>query len=266
MSQLKAYWRVFTAAAREDRANPKRLLSATIQNVCRVFLVVEIYRVAYAVSGNHTLPFANAMWTIALCFAFFLNLGIRNMYIPVEIEIKSGTVETSLINPLDWRLVKFAQLLGKNSLEFLVQLIVVPIVLLLMIGPPNVAHLTPALVLLFGVLAVMSVVTAAALFMTVGLAAFWLNDAKSVFRIIDKMALICCGTFVPLALLPDVMQQIVRFTPFFIYAAPTRIFDPTAERALIPTIISGVIWTFGMLAICEFVWRRANKKMEVNGG
>jgi len=266
MNQIKAYWRVFAAAAREDRANPKRLISATIQAVCRVFLVVEIYRIAYAVSGNHTLPFANAMWTIALCFVFFLNLGIRNMYIPVEIEIKTGTVETSLINPLDWRLVKFAQLLGKSSLEFLVQLIIMPLVLLIMVGPPNIAHLTPGLGLLFFAFAIMSVVTAAALFMTVGLAAFWLNDAKSVFRIVDKMGLICCGTFVPIAFLPDVMQQIIRFTPFAIYAAPTRIFDPTALNTLTPTIISGVIWTLGMIAICEFVWRRANKKMEVNGG
>lgn len=266
MARLKAYWRVFAAAAREDRANPKRIIAAIIQNVLRVLLVVAIYRIAYQFSGNHALGFTNAMWTIGLCFAFFLNLGIRNIYIPIEIEIKSGSVETSLINPLDWRLVKIAQLLGKNNLEFGLQLIVMTTVLLVLVGPPSVAHLTLGTVLLFLLFAIMSVVTSASLFMITGLAAFWLNDAKSVFRITDKLALICCGTFVPLALLPDAMQTFVRFTPFGIYAAPTRLFDPTAVHVLLPTFISGVIWTIGMVAMCQFVWRRANKKMEVNGG
>ncbi len=206
------------------------------------------------------------MWTIALCFAFFLNLGIRGIYLPVELEIKNGTVETGLIKPLDWRVVKFLQLLGKSGVEFLVQLIVLPAVLLFVVGPPSISHLTPFVVAAFVLFVIMSVITAAALFMTVGLSAFWLNDAKSVFRIVDKMALICCGTFVPLALLPDLLQQIIRFTPFNIYAAPTRLFDPTAVPVLLPTFISGAIWLVIMLGFCQFVWNRAGRKIEVNGG
>lgn len=267
MQKAKAYWRVLLTATREDGANPKRLISTVVQMVLRVLLVVAIYRVAYQFSGgNHSLGFANAMWTIGLAFAFFLNLGIRNIYQPIEREIKDGSVETSLIKPLDWRAVKFLQLLGKSGVEFLVQLVVLPTVLLLTVGPPSVAHLHPALGVLFVVLLVMSVVTAGAMFLTVGLSAFWLNDAKSVFRIVDKMALICCGTFVPLALMPDIMQKIVQFTPFYIYAAPTRLFDPTFVPQIGVTFISGTIWVVAMLVFCQFIWRRAGRKMEVNGG
>lgn len=267
MLRLKAYWHVLRTSAREDGANPKRLISTILQMIGRVLLVVAIYRVAYQASGgNHGLGFTNAMWTIGLCFAFFLNLGIRNIYQPIERDIKDGSVETSLIKPLDWRIVKFLQLLGKSGVEFLVQLVVLPTVLLLTVGPPNIEHLHPALAIAFVLLFAMSVTTAGALFLTVGLSAFWLNDAKSVFRIVDKMALICCGTFVPLALMPDIMQKIVQFTPFYIYAAPTRVFDPTFPPQLGITLLSGAIWLVVMLAFCQFVWRRAGRKMEVNGG
>ncbi|HKX73296.1 MAG TPA: ABC-2 family transporter protein [Candidatus Saccharimonadales bacterium] len=267
MQKARAYWRVFLTSAREDGANPKRLISTVLQMIGRVLLVVAIYKVAYgATGGNHALTFTNAMWTIGLCFAYFLNLGIRNIYQPVEREIKDGSVETSLIKPLDWRAVKFLQLLGKSGVEFLIQLVVLPTVLLIVVGPPDVGHLSPGLIAVFVLILFMSVVTAGALFLTVGLTAFWLNDAKSVFRIVDKMALICCGTFVPLALMPDVMQWIVRFTPFNIYAAPTRLFDPTFVPMLVPTLIGGVVWMFLMLALCQFVWNRAGRKIEVNGG
>jgi ABC-2 type transport system permease protein len=267
MRRLRAYWRVLLTSAREDGANPKRLISTVVQMILRVLLVVAIYRVAYEASGgNHSLGFTNAMWTIGLCFAFFLNLGIRNIYVPVEREIKDGSVETSLIKPLDWRAVKLLQLLGKSGVEFLVQLVVLPTVLLLTVGPPSVEHLHPLLAITFVLLFVMSVTTASALFLSVGLSAFWFNDAKSVFRIVDKMALICCGTFVPLALMPDIMQTIVKFTPFYIYAAPTRVFDPTFVPQLGVTLLSGAIWLVLMLAFCQFIWNRAGRKMEVNGG
>jgi ABC-type uncharacterized transport system permease subunit len=259
MHRFSPYWQVILTAAREDGANPKRLVSTVVQMVLRVLLVVAIYKAAYTVTGsNHALGFTNAMWTIGLCFAFFLNLGIRNIYQPVEIEIKDGSVETSLIKPLDWRVVKFLQLLGKSGVEFLIQLIVLPAVLFITVGLP----LIGVFVLVF----LMSVITAGALFMCVGLATFWLNDAKSVFRIVDKMALICCGTFVPLALMPDIMQWIVRFTPFNIYAAPTRVFDPTFVPTVVPTLIGGAFWMLIMLAFCQFVWYRAGRKIEVNGG
>ena len=268
MQKARPYWRVFVTAVREDGANPKRLISAVVQMVLRVLLVVAIYKVAYQAAGSNgaSLGFANAMWTVGLCFAFFLNLAIRNLYQPVERDIKDGSVETSFIKPLDWRAVVFVRLLGKSGIEFLVQLVVLSTVLLLTIGPPSVAHLHPVMAIVFAVLFAMSVTTAGAMFMSVGLSAFWLNDAKSVFRIVDKMALICCGTFVPLALMPDIMQKIVQFTPFYIYAAPTRVFDPTFVPQMGTALLSGAIWMVVMLAFCQFVWRRAGQRIEVNGG
>lgn len=266
MGRLRAYWLVAVTAAREDGANPARLISTVLQQIVRVLLVVAIYRTAYRFSGNHALDFTNAMWTIGLCFAFFLNLGVRNIYIPVEREIKDGTVEAGLIKPLDWRLSKFMYLLGKNGVEFLVQIVVLPVVLLIAVGPPSFAHLTPLIAAVFLPFFVMSIITAASLFMMVGLATFWLNDAKSVFRIVDKMGLIFCGTFVPLALLPDAVQAIARFSPFGIYAAPTRIFDPTIIPVLWPTFLAGLFWTAVMLGLCHLMWQRATQRIEVNGG
>lgn len=267
MRKVKAYLSIAKTSWKEGGSNPKRFMSSIIQMIFRTLLVVAIYRIAYKVGGgNQRMTFANAMWTIGLCFTFFINLGIRNIYQPVEAEIKNGNVETNLIKPLDWRLVKIMELFGKSGQEFLMQLVIMPIVLWVAVGPPDLSYMSPILALTFLLFFVMSVVTASAMFMSVGLSAFWLNDAKSIFRIVDKMALICCGTFVPIALLPDAFQQFISFTPFIIYAAPTRFFDPTMPSHMLVTLASGLLWMFGMLAICQLIWSRSNKKIEVNGG
>lgn len=266
MNNLGVYWQIVRTSAREDRANTLRLIMGVLISIARVGLIAAIYKVAYEATNDTPLSYANAIWSIGIYFAFILNLGLRNIFKLVEQDVTTGTVEIGLIKPLDWRLVKTCQLLGKNGIEFLVQLAVLLLVLFLFVGLPDVSHLTLPVILGFIVLTGLAVVTAITMFLTVGLCAFWLNDAKSVYRILDKIALIFGGGFVPIALLPVVAQLFVRYSPFGVYAAPTQLFNPGIVPHLLSVIISAVLWSAALIVFCQFVWRKAERRIEVNGG
>jgi ABC-2 type transport system permease protein len=266
MWRLRAYAKVFTTSAREDGANPQRLIAALAQNFIRIWLVIVVYGVAYKFNPHPAMSLANTVWTFGLFFAFVLNLGIRNIARLIDIEVKHGTVESGLIKPLDWRLVKLCQLLGKSSLEFGLQLILVPITLLIFVGPPDVSFLSPWVVAGLSVLLIFSVIVPAILFTIVGLSAVWTNDAMPIFRIVDKISAVLTGSFVPLALMPQVIQDILRWSPFGIYAAPQLFFNPQAPALVVPTLISGVLWVAIMLLASKFVWSRVTRRLEVSGG
>lgn len=266
MWQLKAYWRIVLTSAREDGANPPRIISAMVQLLARVGLIIVIYKVAYAINPNPGLSFQNAMWCIGIYFAFVLSLSIRSISRTIDLDIKAGALESALVKPLDWRLVKFAQLLGRSGLEFLLQLIIVPVVLAIFVGLPDLSFLTPQLIVMLVILTLLSVVTVACLFIMVGLTAVWTNDAMPIFRIVDKMAAVFTGAFVPIALLPGVVQDVLRWTPFGIYAAPQQFFNPHVADVIVPTFYSGLLWTALMLLFCQLMWRRVSRKIEVNGG
>lgn len=266
MTQLSVYWQVLKTSAREDGANPKRLISAVLQLVARVWLIIAIYKVAYAVNPRPGLSFQNAMWSIGIYFAFVLALGLRNIARVIDIEVQNGSIEGGLIKPLDWRLFKLAQMLGKSVVEFLIQLVILPLTLFLFVGLPDLSYLTPVIIVSLSVLMVLSVITVTCLFIMVGLSAIWFNDAMPLFRIVDKMAAVFTGAFVPIALLPHAVQEVLRWSPFGIYAAPQQFFNPGVAEVIVPTFISGIIWTVFMLAACQFMWSRVSRRIEVNGG
>ncbi|HWZ65706.1 MAG TPA: ABC transporter permease [Patescibacteria group bacterium] len=263
---INAYWQVVKTSAHEDAANAKRLIAGVSVSVIRIGLIAAIYGVAYRKLNHASLPYANAIWGIGIYFGLILNLGLRNVFKIVNHEVSTGMVEVGLIKPLDWRLTKVCQLIGKNGLEFLVGLVAIPCALYMFVGLPDTSHISIVVVLSFILLTILAIVAAASLFLTIGLSAFWLNDAKSVYRLTDKVVLIFGGGFVPIALLPGVVQSIIRYSPFGVYAAPTQLFNPAMVANLPATLISAVVWSVLLLVFCQFIWARVEKRIEVNGG
>lgn len=261
----KPYWRVLASSARENSANPRQIVAAISVSLFRVFLLSAIYAVAYKF-GKAGLSYENSLWSLAVYFGFILNLGIRDLFKVVEQDVQSGEVEVQLIKPLDWRLVKACQVIGKNCIEFAVQLVVMPIFLLLIVGLPNISFWSPAFLLGFLLLTIFAVVSASCLFMIIGLTAFWLHDAKPVYRIFDKTIMVFGGAYVPIALLPHVAQTIVRYSPFGVYAAPTQLFNPGVTPVLASYLLSAVFWTISLIVLNNFVWHKAQGRIEVNGG
>ena len=265
---LPAYLHVMRMAGREDRANPARIVGSIFLGIVRIILLAAIYKVAYhAVSStSSTLPYSNALWSIAVYFALVIGLSMRNVFKLVDREVKDGSVETALIRPLDWRLTKICIQLGKNVLEAFLLAIAFIITLSVLVGAPDISFWNVGFVVGSVVLICLAIIASSALFVTVGLTAFWLNDAMPVYRIVDKFIMIFGGAFVPIALMPGVVQDVVRYSPFGVYAASTQLFNPGLQYHLLPTIISSVIWTILTVLFSNWVWKRAEARIEVNGG
>lgn len=264
--RLQAYWKVMMMAAREDRANPLRLTASVALGVVRMILIAAIYKAAYDLTHTTALPYANAIWSIGLYFAFIIGLSVRNVYRIVEKDVKDGSVEVSIIKPLDWRLVKVCQQIGKNLLECLLVAAAFFVTLTFVVGFPDVAHFSPGFLAGYLVIMLLAIVSASATFLMVGLAAFWLNDSQSVFRIVDRTILVFGGSFVPIALLPHVVQDVLRYSPLGVYGASTQLFNPGLVQHLVPTIIASAAWSVVLLYFCQIVWNRAERRIEVNGG
>ncbi len=259
----RPYWRIITASAKEDTW--QRKIGAMAVTLLRVFLLSAIYAEAYRFS-KPSLPYENAVWSLAVYFAFISNLGLRHLFTLVEKEVQTGEVEAQLIKPLEWRLVKLCQLLGKNGTVFLMQLIISPIFLLIIIKKPEISFWSAPLLLMFLALTILAIISASCLFLSIGLAAFWLNDAKSVFRLFDKAIIVFGGGFVPVALLPQAVQTGVRFSPLGVYSAPTQLFNPKIATALPVYLLSAIVWVVILIFVCNAVWKRAQLRIEVNGG
>jgi ABC-type uncharacterized transport system permease subunit len=266
-ARLNAYWQVMRFAAREDSANPMRIAASVALGIARMVLLAAIYKVAYtATGGDNALSYAAAVWSIGLYFALVMGLNVRHVFKLIEHEVVSGKVEVGLLRPVDWRLSKLCQQVGKNVLECVALVVAFTAALIVLVGVPDLSHISVQFTVGYTVLLILAIVSAGVMNITIGLAAFWLNDAESVYRIVDKAVMIVAGAYVPVALLPELMQTVLRYSPFGVYGASTQLFNPELNTYMIPTLWSAAGWTLFFVVLCQLVWKRAQRRIEVNGG
>jgi ABC-2 type transport system permease protein len=106
-----------------------------------------------------------------------------------------------------------------------------------------------------------------ALYLGIGLLAFWLQDVAPVYWVWQKLMFILGGLMLPLELYPAFVQRAARFTPFpSLLAAPasfvlgTHLVTPGALAARL--VGWSVVTTLGVV----WIFRRAVSRLTINGG
>jgi ABC-2 type transport system permease protein len=103
---------------------------------------------------------------------------------------------------------------------------------------------------------------ASLVFASFGLFMGYLLPSENVMQVIGPVLAIFAlfgGLFVPLTLLPDLMQQIAPFMPTYGVAAIARY--PAASGEFDPTwLLSVVVWTLGFAAAAVFLFRRDTRR------
>jgi ABC-2 type transport system permease protein len=106
-----------------------------------------------------------------------------------------------------------------------------------------------------------------ALYVGIGLLAFWLEDVSPVFWIWQKLLFVLGGLMLPIALYPAWMQRLAALTPFpAILAWPASFVLEGA--AVAPAMLAGrlVIWASLTALAVRWLYSRATNRLTLNGG
>ncbi|HSM70890.1 MAG TPA: ABC-2 family transporter protein [Anaerolineales bacterium] len=97
--------------------------------------------------------------------------------------------------------------------------------------------------------------------------AFWTTRVFSIHEFYYALALLFSGQFVPLQLMPDVIQNIARFLPFqLLIYVPIQIIQGNLTTAEITQgYISGLTWLAVALVLFRWVWREGVKRFSAVG-
>jgi ABC-2 type transport system permease protein len=97
--------------------------------------------------------------------------------------------------------------------------------------------------------------------------AFWTTRVFSIHEFYYALILVFAGQFVPLKLMPDLVQTIARFLPFqlFMYLPIQMIQGNLSMNEITQGYITGVIWLAVALTVFMFTWRRGIKRFSAVG-
>jgi ABC-2 type transport system permease protein len=181
-------------------------------------------------------------------------------------KIQDGTLSGELIRPIHPMLTN--ALVNNVAFKALIVLAFIPVwfVLFFLFRPDfggvtwmNIAVSLPAMLLGFFIAFLISA--------AITCLAFWTTRVYSIHEFYFALFLLFSGQFVPLTLMPDVIQQMARFLPFqfSLYFPIQLILGRLTPAQIVEGYLVAVIWL--MLAILFFnrVWREGVKRFSAVG-
>ena len=122
--------------------------------------------------------------------------------------------------------------------------------------------------ILFCVSAILGYLVLYSINFIVWLSSFWFYWTFSIITIKDAVIAIMSGALFPLWFLPDSLHTLIKLTPFeSIYFVPISIYlGQLPYDEIISSIAKQVIWLALLVIVGHIVWKRATKKLVVQGG
>jgi ABC-2 type transport system permease protein len=181
-------------------------------------------------------------------------------------KIQDGTLSGELIKPIHPMLTN--ALVNNIAFKALTIMGLVPIwIFLFFIYKPDYSGIAlngvllsiPAMLLGFFVNYLLSA--------TITALAFWTTRVYSIHEFFYALILLFSGQFVPLTLMPKIIQDIAQYLPFqlLIYYPIQLILGKLSTDQIVQGYVSGAIWLLVSLLLFNWVWRKGVKRYSAVG-
>ena len=181
-------------------------------------------------------------------------------------KIQDGTLSGELIRPIHPMLTNALV----NNIAFKGLTISGPIpiwILLFFLFKPEFDSVTLGGILLAIPAAIMGFFVGFLLSAAITALAFWTTRVYSIHEFYYALILLFSGQFVPLTLMPKIIQDIAQYLPFqlLIYFPVQLILGKLSTAQIIQGYVMGGIWLVTSIAIFNWVWRNGVKRFSAVG-
>ena len=266
MKQLRLANSILKMMIKDRIQYPARLIVDTFGIATRCGVLLILYYYIFSTRGGviNGLTFQITAWSMFLYFAF-MTLRLGDLATSIMQDIKSGTVEILLSKPIHYLSYRIWWQLGAGLYPFFVALVLGTIALIVTVGIPESMSSWFFAATLFTVF-ILGIILSLFIYAIVGLLAFWIEDIKPLYWIIDKAVMILGGSYLPVALFPKIMYQIAIWSPFGASQFATHTVYDTWKTEYAGMIGIQVLWILVFGVIVYYMFSQAHKKVSVNGG
>lgn len=201
--------------------------------------------------------------TLALLHTSWLMASYLGGYI--HQRVREGTVAIDLARPAPYLGQLFAIQAGHTAGSLAVVLLSLPLAALVgRLQPPA----SPGAALAYGVSLFLAWLVNQLLCLLIGLIAFWTTEFRAFLGIYAYVTQFFAGALVPLAFFPDWLRVLAEWLPFRTQAAlPLAIYLGQATGpALLRALAIQLAWVVVLAVAARLVWRRAYRRVVVQGG
>ncbi|RPI26125.1 MAG: hypothetical protein EHM70_19355 [Chloroflexota bacterium] len=181
-------------------------------------------------------------------------------------KIQDGTLSSELLKPIHPILTN--TLVNNIAFKALSLMVMIPVwFVLALLFRPDFSAVTLQSVLLAAPAIVLGFAINFLFGATITCLAFWTTRVYSISEFYYALTVLFAGQFVPLDLMPPVIQQIARFLPFQIlrYFPIQTILGKLSQSEILWSYAMAVIWLIVAMALFRLVWVKGLKQFSAVG-
>ena len=267
---MRVFLRIFKTTFLEELQYKGAFISGILCQLAFGFMYVFLYQAFYenGIPQNFDLKqMATYVWLGQAFFALFSFTDINRK--DITNSIKSGDVSYQLIKPISLYDYWFYRVLSTGISKMIVRAI--PIFLICSLLPSGLGLGGPSspLAFLFFIIAIILgaiLVTAIKMFGYL-LILYTLND-RGVTPFVTTICSFLSGAYIPIPLMPKVMQSILNFLPFrYVNDLAYRIYIGNLDfKTFIVQILVQIGWIFAIVFLGKLAYKQKSKALVVQGG
>jgi ABC-2 type transport system permease protein len=193
-----------------------------------------------------------------------MTLRVRYIANTIMENVSSGKVADLFAKPINYLLYRSYWQIGQGLYSFFLILILGVAVLVPTIGVPE--TINGFFFISFFTIFFTSLILGFFLYMIVGLLAFWIEDVKPIFWIVDKMVMILGGSYIPVALFPEAVYKFAVWSPFGASQFITHTVYDSWRSNFFKFFGIQIFWIVILGIVVYVLFRKAHKRVSVNGG
>jgi ABC-type uncharacterized transport system, permease component len=181
-------------------------------------------------------------------------------------KVQDGSLSGELIRPIHPMLTN--ALVNNIAFKALTILGFIPVwIILFFLYKPDYSHLTLTGILIAIPAMLMGFLVGFLLSAAITSLAFWTTRVYSIHEFYYAMILLFSGQFVPLPLMPKLIQDVAQYLPFqlLIYFPIQLILGKLSSAQIIQGYVVGTIWLVVAISIFTWIWRNGVKRFSAVG-
>ncbi len=229
------------------------------------FIQVSLWKALLA--GNQISGMTFEMMIPYVIITYFSSaLTYINIAVVIENSIRDGSILYYLITPINYRRYLLCSMLGENTYKACTNTAIILFASMLVYGiyfPESLFCVLGFVIsLAFGVMLMFEITYVC------GLLAFWIQRTWFIDWFLEAFIIFFGGSAVPLWFYPEILQKVSMLLPFryVSYEAINIYLGHYDFEMCITKILISVVWIIMLRIVGTFMWKNAQKRVEINGG
>ena len=204
------------------------------------------------------------IWYVILTEILWMALGGRKLCRRICDDVRGGNIAYNINKPYSYVGYSLASHLGFVVIKFIFGLLLGGFLGVLFLSEIPDINIIKLIVIIIS--CILALIINSLLIIFIGLISFMIEDANPFYWLYSKVILIL-GTIFPIEYFPKVLQPILNCSPIFVVSyGPAKLFVDFSWKLCIEVFIAQLIYLFIAFIICNLLYKKGVKKLNVNGG